>query len=111
MQEGSMTTSKTPSINFISNYPYTPVIDDPIEPAEQLPNQLDDFELEPFNKIIFAKVQKTVNAPLLTSGATGTQDTISDISFLFRIFMPEHASTEAAGFTTGVNTFHSEKII
>ncbi len=104
-----MTTSKTPSINFISNYPYTPVIDDPIEPAEQLPNQLDDFELETFSKIILEKAQETMNAPLLTSGATGTQDTISDISFLFRIFMPEHASTEAAGFTTGVNTFQGAR--
>jgi hypothetical protein len=99
-------TSFSTPISRNSSYPLLPTSK---PSSEELPNTLNDIELEKvktFIEIMFKKVQETANAPLLTCGTASTEDVFSDISFLVRIFMPEqHGSTKAAGFLTALNAF------
>ena len=92
----------TPSSSPHNSYPSLPTSE------EELLNSLNDIRLDHFKtviEIVFKKAQERANAPLLTCGTASTEDVFSDISFFFRIFMPEHAATQAAGFPTAVNAF------
>ncbi|MBS0604303.1 MAG: hypothetical protein JSS60_04605 [Verrucomicrobia bacterium] len=61
--------------------------------------------LESFAQVPLRTVPASLEFPFLTSGATSTEDNIANISYFIRTLMPEAASTQAIGVTTGENVF------
>jgi uncharacterized membrane-anchored protein len=74
----------------------------------QISIPLNTSELESiktFVEVLTQKAPEIAEAPLLTSGATSTEDEIANISYFVRTLMPEAPSTQAVGVTTGENVF------
>jgi hypothetical protein len=49
--------------------------------------------------------EKMAEPPLLTSGATSTEDVIANISYFIRTLLPDSVPSESVGITTGENIF------
>jgi hypothetical protein len=70
--------------------------------SNTLPLEVRNSLIEAVIRTLFSEAEKL---PLISEGATGTQDMIANTSSFVRVWMPECVSAQAMGVTTGVNTF------